>query len=134
MMNLPRDVCILSGLLEKRRQDLDKAKKAYEYFIIMQKSEFYDKYVAAPVEEAKNLGQTKEQLEEMKKNGLVKFEIEFNKSKKKKESELKLNEYKKDIKRIKQQMLEIDPNSINEISRTPARIPVSAQNKFEASF
>ena len=131
---LPNDIKMLKRLLAKKREDHEKAKKRFDYFVEMQKSELYDKWVTEPLAEAKSLGKTKEEIELKRQEGLSKFNLEFEKDRIKKIRELKLKEYSKDIKSIKQRMLEIDPNSLDEDASNKTNIYQTAQNRFEINF
>jgi hypothetical protein len=56
----------------------------------------------------------------------------FDKFRRDKGIELKLREYTKEIKNIKQRMLEIDPNSLDEVVNTTPVI--KAQSRFELNI
>lgn len=133
MVYLPNDLNMLRERLTKMRDDFDKAKKRFDHFISVQKSELYDKFVAEPIDEAKALNKTKEEVDEIKRLGLIKYNAEFEKDRIKKGRELKLKEFTKEIKSIKQRMLEIDPNSLNEDSMQKIVTP-KAQSRFELNF
>jgi len=131
---LPNDIKMLKELLTKKREDFEKAKKRFDYFVEMQKSELYDKWVTGPLAEAKSLGKTKEELEIKRQEGLSKYNLEFEKDRIKKGRELKLKDYSKDIKSIKQRMLEIDPKSLDKDDTSKINIYQTAQNRFEINF
>jgi len=131
---LPNDIKMLKKLLTKKREDFQQAKKRFDYYLEMQKSELYDKWVTEPLAEAKSLGKTKEEIEAKKQEGLSKYNLEFEKDRIKKSRELKLKDYSKDIKSIKQRMLEIDPNSLDETATSEINTYQTAQNRFEINF
>lgn len=136
MINLPDNIELLRPLLHKYRENYSIAKKRFEYSINKDKSDLYDKFVAAPVEEAKSLGLSKEEIAIKKEKGMAQYESELEKQKKKIDKECKLSAYSSYITKIKQKMLEIDPNSLNEETKakTITTQYANAQTKFEMNY
>ena len=132
MVYLPNDLNILRKRLLKTREDFNQAKKRFDYFINLQKSEYYDKFVAERIDIAKSSGKSKEEIEAIKQDGLLEYNKVFDKFRRDKGIELKLREYTKEIKNIKQRMLEIDPNSLDEVVNTTPVI--KAQSRFELNI
>jgi len=135
MVNLPSNVAALEQLLTKRREDLNKAKKAFDYFVVLEKSECIDKFVTVPTEEAKALNKSESEIDNIKKQGKIKAEIEFEKAKSKKSKALSIKEFSKDIKKIKQKMFELKTDEmLNKQQDLSKKTIKNAQNKFELNF
>lgn len=135
MMNLPKDLNSLKILLVKVKDDKRQAQLRLDDFKERQLSEFYDKFVAAPAEEARAKGESKEVIEQIKLEGKEKVEAEFKKAYEKKEKEVKIKDFTKDIRKIKDEIIELEVKSVkttNEDSSTNNQL--KAQQRFEMNY
>jgi hypothetical protein len=135
MINLPNDLKSLNQLLLKVMDDKRKALLALEHFKEERRSDLEDKYIAAPVEEAKSLGKLKEEIEKLKFNGRAKVEVEFKKLYERKEKELKLSEFPKNIRKIKDKIIYLETQNTKVLSEdTSTSEQPKAQERFELNY
>ena len=135
MVSLPNDLNYLNKLLIKQRINKQKALKALDHFEKTERSEFYDNFVAKFVEEAKQNGKTKDEIDQIKKSGQIKADAEFLRAYEKKEKEVRLNQYSRDIKNIKEKITIIENNSENSLSDSSSdNVQIKVQNRFEFNF
>ena len=135
MINLPKDLKSLNMLLVKVRDDKRQAQLRLDDFKERQLSEFYDKFVAAPAEEARAKGESKEVIEQIKLDGREKVEVEFKKAYEKKEKEVKIKDFIKDIRKIKEEIVDLESRSIKISDEDDStKNQPKAQQRFEMNY
>ncbi|MGD9901648.1 MAG: hypothetical protein AB7S44_03840 [Spirochaetales bacterium] len=126
---LPKDLATLRRLLEEKMDARRRAKISFNKFLDTEDSEIYDKFIGEPVEAAKALNKSKEEIKEIRQKGIELYEAELANAKQKKLKELKVKDIKDDIKVINAAISKAEEEESEEKDQnTPS------YNKFNMGF
>jgi hypothetical protein len=127
MVYLPDNLNMLKVRLIQTRESFDKAKKRFDHFISVQKSELYDKFVAEPIDDAKSNEKECQRLLLEKEAQLKELEIEASNKKQNLELEAQIKESKKQVIYYEDQLTKAKQR-LEEVKRTG---PVKYNIQFE---